>query len=274
MQARIVAEMTGKMPKIVYIIGDIHGNFGALNTFINKQMRQNKSMRAIAADWRARGQDLEVIILQCGDFAFFWPGYSNERAIQNSIAFLKGGIVPIYWCAGNHEDHDQLDALFEKNSPSSASNIAEVARGVYYCRFGAVLKLDAGTSVLFAGGAESMDKSERVAGLSWWPQEGVSSEDLDRLDNVPKADIVISHTAPAAFDLSIQMAKSWWNDGAHLEEPSRYMLDEVFEKYHPRQWYFGHFHKAMHGSFQGCDWECLNCLGHGGKTWEKLYFPS
>lgn len=266
--------MTGKMPKIVYVIGDIHGDFGALNTFINKQIRQNKSLRAIAADWRARGEDLEAIILQCGDFAFYWPGCNNDRAIQNEISFLKSGLVTIYWCAGNHEDHDRLDSLFSENSPACSSNIAEVGKGIYFCRFGATLNLAAETTVLFAGGAESTDKSERVAHLSWWPQEGVSNADLDRLNDVSRVDIVISHTAPAAFNLDSQMAKQWWNTSYHLEEASRYMLDEVLEKYHPREWYFGHFHKSMHGRCDGCDWECLNCLGSSGKTWEKLYFPT
>lgn len=261
------------MAKIVYIIGDVHGEFGELNAFINREIRQNRSMRAIAADWRARGADLEVLILQCGDFAFYWPGCNNDRAIHNEVPFLKNGLVPIYWCAGNHEDFDRLDSLFTPESPASLDNIAQLARGVYFCRFGACLDLDEQTRVLFAGGAESADKSERVPHKSWWPQESVDSADLDRLAHVPRAELVISHTAPAAFDLESQLGAAWSFDRTHLYEPSRHMLDEVLEKYHPRRWYFGHFHKAMRGRTDGCDWQCLNYLGGSGKSWEKLYFP-
>lgn len=39
----------------------------------------------------------------------------------------------------------------------------------------------------------------------WWEQEGISEKDLKRLTLEPKADWVISHTAPASFDLKWAM---------------------------------------------------------------------
>ena len=46
--------------KLVYVLGDIHGEFGALNTFINREIRGNKQIRTLAADLKAKGIELEV----------------------------------------------------------------------------------------------------------------------------------------------------------------------------------------------------------------------
>lgn len=100
----------------------------------------------------------------------------------------------------------------------------------------------------------------------WWDQEGISEYDLARLENVAKADIVISHTAPSSFDIARQLRK--WN---HLNEPSRAMLEKVLVKFNPKSWYFGHFHWNMEGTDRGCGWKCLNYPGGGGKFWDKLY---
>lgn len=244
--------------KIIFITGDVHGHFSALNAFINAQIRQNRRMKQLAEKTA-----LEVMILQCGDFAFFWPGCDNSRSINNKVGFVKDGQVKIYWCAGNHEDHDRLDNLFK---PDNKDNFAEVAPGVIYARFGATLDLGAGARVLFAGGAESHDRENRVEGVSWWPQEGISKQDMDRLDAVPGADWIISHTAPYYLDVPLR--------GHLLPEPSRRMLDAVFDRYQPKYWYFGHFHNHCQGYYDGCDWECLDCLDIGrSKSWERVCLP-
>lgn len=104
--------------RFVYILGDVHGDFDDLNDFIYLKIAKDKNLSAIASRWKADGDDLQVLILQCGDLAFFWP--RRERpVIRNKITFL--GSVPIYWIGGTHEDWDQLDRL--------GTGITEVDRG-------------------------------------------------------------------------------------------------------------------------------------------------
>lgn len=250
----------------VYILGDIHGDFRALNDFINREIRQEKSIRTIAGCWKDAGDDFRVIILQCGDFAYYWPGNDNRCAVKNSVDFLPDGVVPVYWTGGNHDDWDELDRL--------GPGITEMDDGLFYCAFGSTLELSPDTAVLFAGGAESADKDYRLQAMAkgalkcWWSQEGISENDLATLDDVPKADLVISHTAPTSF--TFEIARKVRN-GHHLGEPSQDMLEKVLVKYNPKRWYFGHFHWNMEGTDRGCDWKCLNYPGGGGKFWDKLY---
>ena len=250
--------------KLVYVLGDIHGEFGALNEFINKEIRTNKKVRALAADLQKKGVKLEVIFLQVGDFGFHWPGEDNSDAIKNAVDFLCDGHVRIYFCAGNHEDHDALDALFPEESESYTPDFVEVAPCVYFARFGATLFLADGITVLFAGGAESCDKQYRKEGVDWWPQEGISDADLTRLEEIPSISWVISHTAPNAFPLSgcFVSAKAF--------EPSRGKLETVFERFKPKRWFFGHFHEHMKGEAYGCDYTCLNHLESGDIWYEKI----
>lgn len=238
--------------KVIFVLGDIHGDMARLNYLINKQIRMNSRMRRLAEE-----NEIEVMILQCGDFAFFWPGDDNSAAIKNKVDFLKDGLVKIYWCAGNHEDHDKLDSLFAFDS---CEGFAEVAQGVFFARFGAVLDVGA-IRVLFAGGAESHDKEYRKEGKDWWPQEGISESDLERLPD-GKVDWVISHTAPWYFEMPVA-------HGA-LPEQSRAKLDVVFDRYQPQNWFFGHFHQYRQGYYDGCDWTCLNYMGGGGRSWERI----
>lgn len=252
--------------RFVYVLGDVHGDFDDLNDFIHLKIRKDKTLAAIAARWKADGDDLQAMILQCGDFAWYWPR-KWKPAIENKVGFLPSGRVPIWWIGGNHEDWDALDAL--------GTQIVEVAKDVFYCPFGTTLRLSPEITVLFAGGAESIDKMARLRHMAggapkiWWEQEGISDADLARLANVPRADWVISHTAPEVFDIDDQMRKT--GEYVEFHEPSRGMLNAVFEKYKPTRWFFGHFHHYLHGGTDGCKWEGLASIDRGGKVSSKVF---
>lgn len=253
--------------RYIYILGDIHGNFNSLNSFINKNIRQDKTLRTITPYWKKDGDDLQIIILQCGDVAWFWPLITSP-VIRNGIDWLPCGRVPIYWTGGNHEDWDALDRL--------GAEISEVAPGIFYCPFGTSLEISPDITVLFAGGAESSDKDWRLSEMRrgapkiWWEQEGISAKDMARLAFVPKADWVISHTAPSSFDVDKKIRQiAGYNP--HINEPSRLKLEQVLMKYGPKRWFFGHFHHFMTGFTDGCEWECLSDLNGRDKFWDKVY---
>lgn len=100
-----------KIKKVVFVLGDVHADFPLLNAFIDREIRSNREMRSLAENCRAAEIRMEILILQCGDFGYFWPLCDSAGAIKNEVDFLDLGHVPIYWCAGNHEDHDRLDSL-------------------------------------------------------------------------------------------------------------------------------------------------------------------
>lgn len=264
-----------KKAQLVHICGDFHGEWDRLNVFINQKIRQSKKVRALAAAY----DELEVLILQCGDFGY-WPHLSPlpeclrtggradlrrlEEAIRNQVDFLKDGQVKVYWTDGNHEDHDALDDLEAKHSGEA---FLSVMPGVFFAPFGSILTLVDGTRVMFCGGAESgpLDIQDRVPGFSWWPQEGIDDKDMARLPDPQTAcvDWIISHTGPHAFEIvgkGIEYRKN--------REPSKAYLDRILEDYRPKRWWFGHYHALRDGWNNGCRWMLLDRLGNGrGRKW-------
>lgn len=164
--------------QIVFALGDIHGLWNQLNAVINTNIRQNSRLRRFGESTK-----VEVVVLQCGDFGY-WP-HTGQAAdavsnIKNAVPFLHDGHVKIFWCDGNHENHDELDAL-ERRHPGQP--FLEVAPHIHFATFDSVLKLAAG-NVLFAGGAVSSDKAGRTPGESWWAQETIDDADMARLPEV------------------------------------------------------------------------------------------
>ena len=262
--------------KMVFVLGDVHGDFSELNNFINKKIRLNRTLSDFAEIRSEDGLGFEVVILQCGDFAYFWPRFDSSGKIKNEVSWLPGGRVPLYWTGGNHEDWDRLDSLLPPDRSGTGGRIREIDAGIYYCGFGATLSLSPGVTVLFAGGAESSDKMYRLRKMAegypkiWWKQEGISEADMALLDTVSRADWVVSHTAPAAFTPGMKLSGFNVFTGDQFYEPSREFLDEILWKYHPKRWFFGHYHRFMKGETDGCQWEALSEL-RGDGPWDKIY---
>lgn len=117
-----------------------------------------------------------------------------------------------------------------------------------------------GRTVLFMGGADSIDKKSRILGVDWFKEELITQKDLDSItvpDNT-KIDIVISHTCPMEFH-PLGDRKSYYNN-----DPSRYALSYILETYKPKLWYFGHWHCNSEGMYNDCKWYGLTLAGFTG----------
>jgi len=229
------------MKSNIIVCGDLHGDWGKLNTLINTHEPK--------------------IILQCGDFGY-WPGMALRKPVlygQQKPWELQGVKYKdtfVLWCDGNHEDHWYL-----KDNPTLIDY-----GNVHYQRRGSVQVLPNGMTVMFIGGADSIDKCWRTLGIDWFPEEVINQEDLDRcLAFEGNVDIVISHTCPMEFDV-----KSNEGSEGKYNDPSRVALSRVLEKFKPDLFYFGHWHKAQSGKHLNTRWQCMDYPGHGGKWWTYL----
>ncbi|MDR2605018.1 MAG: metallophosphoesterase, partial [Desulfovibrio sp.] len=214
----------------IYVLGDIHGDWGSLNAFINKNIRHSKQI----AELKAQYDELEAVILQVGDFGY-WP-HRNSININNSVDGIKGNRVKIFWCDGNHENHDVLDEL-QAGQPDKP--FIEICPSVYFATFGSMLTLIDGTTVMFCGGADSIDKHFRIPRVSWWKQEVIDDADMAKLPpQGTKVDWIVSHTCPKVFNLRLQ------DDFLANKEtdPSKSYLDKIFKAFTPSRWWFGHYH--------------------------------
>ncbi len=211
----------------LYVIGDVHGNFKNLNSFLSSI--ENGTL-----------PDEKVGVIQCGDFCLW-----EEAAPLSELKVPEN--VEIFVCPGNHENWDWLDTF--------GYNITEVAPRVWYMPFGSVLNTNKGANILFCGKADSIDKHLRKEGISWWPQENISDLDLAQINPMDKIDIVISHTAPNYFDLG-----NHYKNNAQYKDPSRDKLDAVWHTYKPVDWYFGHYHTVASSEYNGTVWRALDIL--------------
>jgi len=152
----------------VMILGDIHGEFGTLNTLINR-----------------RKPDL---IIACGDFGY-WPNHNCDL----SQIKLQGTKL-LLWCDGNHEDFWSLQQ--RKND--------EIVPGIIYMPRGSTYTLPDRRNILFMGGAHSIDKHLRTVGIDWFPEETITQSDMMNLPKI-NIDIFITHTCP--YELVHEMLK-------------------------------------------------------------------
>lgn len=228
------------MPSKIMAVGDLHCEFGMLNALISRRRPD--------------------IVLQCGDFGW-WPHMHGKFWDPESLKVhdqycIKAGAAKIYWCDGNHENHDDIAERLEWDRSGEYTFAGE---NTYYMPRGTVLTLPDERNVVFFGGAESIDKMHRREGVSWWRQEVPNQADYNFLEDnlerlgIKKIDIMITHTAPSSVTEELG-----YFSGAKVLDPTVKFLEHVLEKYQPRNWYFGHFHTSKQGKTKGCNWTALH----------------
>lgn len=222
----------------IAVLGDIHANWKTLNFFIK---HSNPNM-----------------ILSCGDFGY-WPGHDAY-----DLNIIKNKNCKIHFCDGNHENHEKLQKLKDTE--------LQVRPNIFYQPRGSTLKLPDGRTILFMGGANSIDKHLRTPGHNWFPEENISIKDMQNLPN-EKIDIVISHTCPQGVEF-IHLKSDWSYRLAHdlkKKDTNRSNLLEILKIYQPTLWYFGHWHWSEDGFIDNCHWFALDEInGSGWVKWIEL----
>jgi predicted phosphodiesterase len=214
----------------ILITGDIHNEFGRLNELISRR-RPN-------------------MVICCGDFGY-WPNKPWAAPLTN---IRLQGAEKLLWCDGNHEDHW---ALRDRETD-------ELAPGVFYMPRGSTYELPDGRTILFMGGADSIDKQWRTEGDTWFREEIISQKDMMNLPDM-KIDIFVTHTCPS--ELVLDLTK---HSPLKREEPSNIALASLRKIYKPELWFFGHWHRATEGNLFGTKWYALSAPGFGDRWWMWL----
>lgn len=235
----------------ILIVGDIHTEWAPFNKLLNQKQPD--------------------IVLQCGDYGW-WPHKHKTKDTLYHGIFDQYGVknihnnktTKIYWCPGNHENWDDLD--------NKGIDIVEIQPFIYYCPFGTTITLSDGRNVLFCGGASSIDYDRRILGQTWWQQETISQTEIDRLPDA-KIDIIISHTVPRSWlETYPKICDSYILSDREKKynDPSTFALDIVYEKYKPKWWFSGHFHKFYSAQIDNCKWTSLSMVNGYDKWWIEL----
>jgi hypothetical protein len=251
--------------KSIIIIGDTHASWREINTIISSKKPE--------------------IVLQVGDFGW-WPKFHNTTKISSDkyktdpnfyspppdkpwlngmrreLPWNQYGVKPgngkIYFCPGNHEDWEDLESKATSDNPIQV----EVMPNVFYMPRCSTLKLPDGRTILFMGGAVSVDKEHRTYRYDWFPEETIKQKDIYNLPDVD-IDIVVSHTSPQEFKKDLFAGSKDWHqyDPYWLEkfnDPSCHALSHVLRKYTPSLWFFGHYHVVKTSTWLKTRWFALN----------------
>lgn len=229
---------------MIYITGDCHGEFTRFST---RKFPQQKNM--------SKERDMVIIL---GDSGFLFDGSRTEEHWLDWFEAKPWITVDV---GGNHANYDlseqyPLVPFHGGTARMLRPSVFQLSRGQVF-RFGEL-------SVFAMGGAESHDglilrrgedlerrkrqlkrlgKLFRVEGISWWPQELPSTQEMGlaagNLQAVNyKVDLVLTHCAPGVVQKKIAP------DGDYPENMLTRYFDCLYDVIDCKKWYFGHYHKS------------------------------
>lgn len=163
---------------MIYITGDIHGEFDRFKNPALKKLRKNDAL------------------IVCGDFGFLWDGSEKEKKLLKKIGKLPYNVL---FVEGSHDNYD----LLEKYEVTEwcggktrliSGRLRQLMRGQVY---------EIAEKMVFAfGGGQTDDVYDLVEGTNWWRREIPTDEELQEgLDNLEKVDnkidFVVTYEPPS-----------------------------------------------------------------------------
>lgn len=226
----IIAWSFDDTPDIVIIAGDWHGNLLWGSHVI-------RSASNILPAGKPR------VIIHVGDFGI-WPGPVGTRYLHELSRELHAQDMYLLFIDGNHDDHSQLAALHDALGPGPVpvhwlGRIWHLPRGTRWEWHG--------VRWLAVGGAGSPDRWRRTAGLSWWPEEVITTEQADSIAAGGVADVLVAHDCPQRFMPLLPPPPREWDLTACRE--SSYQLQRIADAVMPMSIFHGHLHTPRRHTF-------------------------
>lgn len=197
------------------------------------------------------------VVLIAGDFGGIWfDGSEDDNGVfqisEKDAAFinrLSQYPFKIISCLGNHENYDVINRL--PRTSAYGGKVIRLSDNVELLDRGYVYTIE-GYNILSIGGAMSMDRIYRQEHISFWMDEVISSDDIQRAFTQlkifkNKVDFVLTHTCPlSVLEYELNNSKDD-NYEAKIKfalenDPSAKLLDKVKDQILFRTWYYGHFH--------------------------------
>lgn len=200
---------------MIYICGDTHGliDFDKLKNYFERRYASEKDV---------------LIIL--GDAGIVWGeedcSFSEFSQLGPTILFIDG----------NHENFPLLNRFPVVDIFGGKAHYLH--RRIYHILRGEMLNIN-GLSFLCLGGATSIDKEMRTPGVSWWPEENITKQDMENaLENAGKmngeVDYVLTHCAPSSI-----VEKMF----GYLVDRDTRQLEILRGRVSFKHWFFGHYHE-------------------------------
>jgi hypothetical protein len=199
-------------------------------------------------------------IVQVGDFGY-WPRFEKgQEFLQLTSQHATRSGVSIWFCDGNHEDHDALPHDDEVDPVELAPSIRWVPRG-------SVVEWDR-RRILFFGGAVSVDQDSRISGWTWFADEIPSPKAWQRARNAGEVDVVVAHdTVPEMPVQGLPTFAVPWSARRRASE-HRKKLRSLSQALSPAWWIHGHWHHRSSARLWGTRFESL---GHDRGPFDSTF---
>jgi hypothetical protein len=227
----------------VAVCGDWHGNVGWARMI-------SRALPRLAPD--------VTTLLHLGDW-WMPPGAVDE-------VFTETNIERIYVTLGNHEPWDEITPLFEEH-PGETVRVSEL---IWLLPRPARLSIG-GRAVLSLGGAASVDRESRIEGLTWWPDEAITDQNVAAAIAGGPADLMLTHESPAGTpvravrEILRTNPQGFPKPALEASAASRARVSEVWDAVRPELLAHGHLHAPGGGKTE--DGRRVASLGREGQNW-------
>ena len=209
------------MKNKIIITGDTHADISRILKIDDSEMTKN---------------DIVIIL---GDFGVIWG--DNERT-EYCLKVLGEKNFTTAFLDGNHENFVEI-ARLEKTIFWNNGYAGLLPYGVIHLLRGEIYNIN-DKRIGVCGGANSVDLWHRIEGVSWWREEEITNNDINKFMTIAeeydnKVDIMLSHDAPASI-IPVVKLYSGVNDGGISN--SQKQLEKINQTMDIKKWYFGHWH--------------------------------
>ena len=199
-----------------------------------------------------------TVIRFIGDIHGKWNEYVSLLDCERSVQVGDFGMG-----FANH-DSDMADAMFDI-FPGEHRFIRGNHDSPDECRK-STHWIDDGTiedGIMYIGGASSIDRAWRTAGVDWWHDEELSYEELYQVAEVyaqAKPNILVTHECPEFWATVAMIPLVRGN--TNFPSRTRVVLDEMYAAHRPKLHIFGHWHHNLNyvDKGTGTHFVCLNEL--------------
>lgn len=230
--------------KNVYVLGDIHGDFGVISSWI-----KNNSI-------------VDSIIVQVGDFGVgFHNRQSEVLSILDDIITNTNNIL--FAIKGNHdnpscfaENNNVNVSIYGIDGELDCSDLEQTIRNfksIHLLPDYSVVDIN-DEKWLFVGGAISIDRKQRIVGQSYWFDE-IFVYDEEKVSQLENIDRIIAHTSPdfcPPVNFTYIVYSFAKNDYGLISDLKKERADvsklfsKLKEKNALKSWINGHFHESTH----------------------------
>lgn len=184
------------------------------------------------------GLSCSDLLIVCGDLGVVWGSAEDTR---KNIARLLSYPFNIAFIDGNHENYNLLSTFPCKKVFGARCHV--LSPKLVHLMRGQVYTIE-GRTFFTMGGAHSVDKSTRLIGVDWFPDEVPSRQELQRgFDSLDRhgnqVDFILTHDAP------LFASKELYAKNSLISHDLNQYLDIIADTVQRRAWFCGHHHADM-----------------------------